>query len=171
MNQSGFQKNTTIHAAFWWFKPDPNIDPIAKETMVEVNSLQTIEANQPLILANANSVTVASNILTITSLGGALRSNATVIFNGFTNASFLNGQVVTILASTTNSMTANFTYVGYPPSYGPMTEPIGAQIIDTAPRVAWLFYPQTNVSTSQAPRELHGQVASLFLYDMEALFA
>ena len=154
MNQSGFQKNTTIHAAFWWFKPDPNIDPIAKETMVEVNSLQTIEANQPLILANANSVTVASNIL-----------------NGFTNASFLNGQVVTILASTTNSMTANFTYVGYPPSYGPMTEPIGAQIIDTAPRVAWLFYPQTNVSTSQAPRELHGQVASLFLYDMEALFA
>jgi len=42
--QSGFQTNTTIHAAFWWYKPDPNDIPPGKEILVEVNGLQYIEA-------------------------------------------------------------------------------------------------------------------------------
>jgi len=41
--QSGFQKNTTIHAAFWWYKPDPSVIPPGKEIMQEVNSLQRVE--------------------------------------------------------------------------------------------------------------------------------
>ena len=41
--QSGFQTNTTIHAAFWWYKPDPAVIPPGKEIMQEVNSLQRIE--------------------------------------------------------------------------------------------------------------------------------
>lgn len=41
--QSGFQTNTTIHAAFWWYKPDPSVIPLGKEIMQEVNSLQRIE--------------------------------------------------------------------------------------------------------------------------------
>lgn len=44
--QSGFQTNTTIHAAFWWYKPDPGTIPPGKEVMVEVNSLQFLEATQ-----------------------------------------------------------------------------------------------------------------------------
>lgn len=43
-SQSGFQLNTTIHAAFWWYKPDPSIVPPPKEIMQEVNSLQRIES-------------------------------------------------------------------------------------------------------------------------------
>ena len=39
--QSGFQTNTTIHAAFWIYKPNNNTD---REVMVEVNSLQFIES-------------------------------------------------------------------------------------------------------------------------------
>jgi len=46
MYQSGFQNNTTIHAAFWLFKPDPTIDPVGREILVEVNGIQYIEANQ-----------------------------------------------------------------------------------------------------------------------------
>ena len=43
--RSGFQSHTTIHAAFWWYKPDP-LDPVGREIMVEVNSIQYIEATQ-----------------------------------------------------------------------------------------------------------------------------
>jgi hypothetical protein len=43
-NQSGFQSNTTIHAAFWWFKPDPAIIPPGKEIIQEINTLQRVEA-------------------------------------------------------------------------------------------------------------------------------
>ena len=42
--QSGFQVNTTIHAAFWIYKPDPSVIPPGKEIMQEVNSLQRVEA-------------------------------------------------------------------------------------------------------------------------------
>ena len=42
--QSGFQANTTIHAAFWWYKPDPSVIPPGKEIIQEVNSLQRVEA-------------------------------------------------------------------------------------------------------------------------------
>jgi hypothetical protein len=43
--QSGFQSNTTIHAAFWIYK-DLAVVPPAKEVMVEINSLQFIESTQ-----------------------------------------------------------------------------------------------------------------------------
>jgi len=45
MPSHGFQTNTTIHAAFWWYKPDPN-DQTGKEIMVEVNGLQFLECTK-----------------------------------------------------------------------------------------------------------------------------
>lgn len=42
-SQSGFQKNTTIHAAFWWYKPDPSANPPGREIMQEVNTIQRVE--------------------------------------------------------------------------------------------------------------------------------
>jgi hypothetical protein len=45
-NQTGFQTNTTIHAAFWIYKPDPAIDPTGQEILVEVNGIQKIESTQ-----------------------------------------------------------------------------------------------------------------------------
>jgi hypothetical protein len=42
-DQSGFQTNTTIHAAFWWYSPDRTVDKTTREAFVEVNSIQYIE--------------------------------------------------------------------------------------------------------------------------------
>lgn len=41
--QSGFQTNTTIHAAFWQYIPDPATIPPGKRILVEINSVQFIE--------------------------------------------------------------------------------------------------------------------------------
>jgi len=43
-NQSGFQSNTTIHAAFWWYKPDKALDPVSREILIEINGVQKIES-------------------------------------------------------------------------------------------------------------------------------
>lgn len=45
-NQTGFQTNAVIFSAFWIYKPDPNIDPIGREQVIEVNGLQKIESTQ-----------------------------------------------------------------------------------------------------------------------------
>jgi len=82
---SGFQVNTTIHAAFWIFRPDSTLDPVGREVIVQVNNIQKIESTQ-----DHNKV--------------------------------------------------------------------------------WIFYAQTDVSTSQRPEILEGPVAQAIMTDMEALF-
>lgn len=84
-SQSGFQTDATISAGFWWYKPDPTIDPTGREIMIEVNGVQKIESN----LSHSK---------------------------------------------------------------------------------VWLYYAANNVSTSQEPYTLEGQVAMAFMTDMEALF-
>lgn len=164
---TGFQANTTIHAAFWIYKPDPTYDPISKEEFIEVNSIQRVECNGQVTLSTIPSVQVASNLLTVTVAGtSGLRVSQLVIFYGLTNATFLNGQVVYINSVGANTFTANFTHA----NYAPTAEPAGAQVVDTTNRVAYLYYAETSVSTSQAPRKLEGAVAARFIYDMEALF-
>lgn len=44
--QTGFQTNTTIHAAFWRYIPDPRQDPTGRVVLVQVNNIQKIEATQ-----------------------------------------------------------------------------------------------------------------------------
>jgi hypothetical protein len=44
-SQHGFQSNTTIHAAYWRYVPDPNAVPPGKEIFVEINGIQFIEAS------------------------------------------------------------------------------------------------------------------------------
>ena len=41
---SGFQTNTTIHAAFWIYIPDPQVTPPGKVIIQEVNTLQRVES-------------------------------------------------------------------------------------------------------------------------------
>jgi hypothetical protein len=163
---SGFQSNTTIHAAFWIYKPDPTVDPISKEQIIEVNSLQKVEANAAVILTNISNVAITSNVLTLT-VGNAsnLRTSQQIIISGLTSATFLNGQVVTINRTLGNTFTANFINPDYPSTADTGT------VTDTTNRTAYLYYPQTDVSTSQAPLKLDGAVAARFIYDMEALFA
>ena len=165
---SGFQSNTTIHAAFWIYKPDPTVDPISKEQIIEVNSLQKVEANAAVVLSSISSTQVTGNVLTVTVAStGNLRTYQQVILSGLTNSTFLNGQVVTVTSVTPTTFSATFQNA----NYGPTTEPAGAQVIDTTNRTAYLFYPEQAVSPSQAPLKLEGAVAAKFLYDMEALFA
>jgi hypothetical protein len=164
---SGFQANSTIHAAFWIYKPDPTIDPVSKEQIVEVNSIQKVEANAAVILSSISSTQVASNVLTITvATSAGMRPYQRVILSGLTNSTFLNGQVVTINAVTPTTFTANFPNA----NYGPTAEPAGALVTDTTNRTAYLFYPEQAVAPSQAPLKLEGAIASRFLYDLETLF-
>jgi hypothetical protein len=247
--ESGFQNNTTIHAAFWIYKPDFTFDPKGKEQMVNVNLLQYIEADQPtvrmqaissisisggvltivgsnnfqnnmnaalinglqnatflnglivpinqatlpqitaampVIKADVSAVQIASNVLTITARQQWV-IGMTVTFSGMVNATFLNGQTVTITSVSRNfadpsgygSFTAAFTHADYA-----FENEIGTAILNTngwsntdtgvvydpAARKVWLFYAESNVSTSQHPRELHGVAAQAFITDMEGLF-
>jgi hypothetical protein len=165
---SGFQSNTTIQAAFWIYKPDPTIDPVSKEEFIEVNSIQRIEANAANVLSTISSTQVTSNVLTATvATTGGMRVNQQVILSGLTNSTLLNGVVVLINKVTPTSFSANFVTA----NYGSTSEPAGAQVIDTTNRTCYLFYAETSVSTSQAPRKLEGAVAATFIYDMEALFS
>lgn len=165
---SGFQSNTTIHAAFWIYKPDPTLDPVSKEQFVEVNSIQKIEANAAVVLGSITSTQVTSNVLTVTvSNTGSLRPYQQVILSGLTNSIFLNGQVVTVNQVTPTTFTATFINANYTAT----AEPVGALVTDTTNRVAYLFYPEAAVSPSQAPLKLEGAVAARFIYDMESLFS
>ena len=164
---SGFQANTTIHAAFWVYKPDPTVDPVSKEQFVEVNSILRIEANAANILSTISSTQVTSNVLTVTVASTAgMRVYQQVILGGLTNTLALNGQVVTIGSVTPTSFTATFPTA----NYGPTAEPAGALVTDTTNRVAYLFYSEMATSPAQAPLKLEGAVAARFIYDMEALF-
>jgi hypothetical protein len=248
--ESGFQLNTTIHAAFWIYKPDFTYDPKGKEVMVNVNNLQYLEADQPtvrmpsissisisgglltvvgvntfqpsmsaalinglqnatflnglivpvstatpqqftatmpVITAPVTEVQIATNVLTITARQQWV-PGMTVTFSGLVNATFLNGQTVTISTVSRNfqdpsgyaSFTATFAHADYPATNeigtatlntGGYSNTDSGKVFDPAARKVWLFYGETNVSTSQHPRELNGIAAQAFVNDMEALFS
>lgn len=165
--QSGFQANSTIHSAWWIFRPDPTVDPVSKETFVEVNGIQYIEANAAVVLASISATQVAANVVTVTvTTTGQMRPTQIVILSGLTNSTFLNGQRLTITSITPTSFNASFTNA----NYGPTAEPAGAQVIDTTHRMCSLYYAETSIATTQQPRKLEGPVAAQFLFDMESLF-
>lgn len=164
---SGFQPNNGIMGVWWIYRPDPILDSTAKEQLIAVERVQHIEATQAEILANISSVQISNNILTLT---GNTVSHTTVgscfLCSGFTNAAFLNRQIITVTSVTPTGVTGAFTHS----DYGSTSEPNGAQTILTRSRKAWLYYAESGVSTSQQPYILEGIVASLFMYDMELTF-
>lgn len=167
---TGFQINTTIHAAWWIYKPDPLVDSVSQEEFFETNGLQRIEANaEILLLGNISTIQVDSNIVLVTGTFepgiAPLRSGQLVIFRGLTNADFLNGQIACVMQATPSGFNAKFTHA----DYGPAAEP-GGQTVDTTGRTAYLTYPEMGISTAQGPRKLSGAVAARFIYDMETLF-
>lgn len=163
---TGFQSNTTIHAAFWIFKPDPSLDPTGREQFVEVNGIQYAEAKQAMVLGSITNVILTSNILTLNIANSSVKPQTMVIFSGLTNATFLNGQIGRVISVSPTQVVISFIAVDYPSA----VEPAGAQMIDAGSAMIELYYASTNVSTSQAPRRLDGVVAAKFIYDMEALF-
>lgn len=164
---SGFQSNTTIHAAFWIYKPDPTITPADKQQFIEVNSIQKVEASLQAILSNVQSVQVTSNVVTLTVDSTAnMRKTQVVILSGLTNASFLNRAVANATVQNATTITFPLTHA----NYGPAAEPTGALVSDAGDRKVWLYYPESAV-TLQAPTILTGPAAALFVYDMEVLFS
>lgn len=150
------------------YKPDPVIDPVSKQELIEVNAIQRIEANAETVLATISSTSVSSNVLTvIVSSTASMRVGQQVIFRNLTdpNDTYLNGQVVTINRVTPTTFTANYTVANYS-----ATSEGSAQVIDTTNRTLYIFYAETTVSTSQAPQKYVGAVAARFIYDLEALF-
>jgi hypothetical protein len=253
--EAGFQNNTTIDAAFWIYKPDFNFDPKGKEVMVNVNLIQHLEVDPPVIrmpqitniaisggvvtvtgtnsfqpyfnaaiingLQNATflnglilpvsnattqqftatmptlqapvtNVMVASDVLTITARQ-IWPVGLTVTFSGLVNATFLNGQTVTITSVSQNfsdpsgyaTFTANFTYANYGTGGCGAGNDIGTATLNTngwnmadsgavydpKERKVWLYYAESAVSPSQRPLILEGIAAQAFINDMEALFS
>jgi len=252
--EAGFQRNTTIQAAFWIYKPDFRFDQHGKEVMINVNNLQYIEvdkptirmpqitniaisgglltvtgvntfqpnfnaaimnglqnatflngkivsvssatpqqftATMPVITAPVTDVMVASNVLTVVARQQWV-VGMTVTFSGLVNATFLNGQTVTITSVSQNfsdpsgyaSFTAAFTNADYGTAGCGSGNEIGLATLNTngytaadsgtvsdpKERTVWLYYNETNVSTSQRAYELKGIAAQAFIDDMEALF-
>src|SRR5271154_451597 len=152
---------------------------------------QQFQAVMPAITARVTGVEVASNILTITA-NQQWVVGMTVTFSGLVNATFLNGQTVTITSVSINptypsgyaTFTAPFTNADYGTAgcgagndtglatlntNGYNVADVGS-VFDPASRDVWLFFAESNVSPSQAPRQLHGIAAQAFIDDMEELF-
>jgi hypothetical protein len=164
---TGFQQNATISSAFWIYRPDPVVNQIDREILVAVNGIQYLEATPAQIVVNSfTSIGISNNLLTIIGSFSGVQPGMNIYFTGLTNAAFLNGEVVIVNSVSGNQFTANFTGV----NYGPTSEPSGAQGVNAGVRTVWLYYAESNVSPSQAPRRLDGVVATLFIYDMEGLF-
>lgn len=247
--EAGFQSNTTIHAAFWIYKPDFSFDPQGKEVMVNVNGLQYLEANQPVIrMPQITNIAISGGILTVSGVnsfqpnmnaalidglaaatflngvivpvsgttGGTISATMPVItapiatiqivsnvltvtarqqfvvgmtatLSGLTNATFLNGQTVTITAVSIDfsdpsgyaTFTAPFTHADYTPQTDTGIATLNTNgysaadsgtVSDPSQRTVWLYYDLTNVTTSERSYILTGVAAQAFITEMEALF-
>lgn len=105
--QTGFQSNTTIHAAFWIYKPDFTYDPKGKEVMVNVNGLQYVEINQPVVRMPAiTNISIAGGVLTISGVNTFQSGMSAALINGLANALFLDGEIVPVNGVTPQQITA-----------------------------------------------------------------
>lgn len=164
----GFQSNTTITSAFWIYKPDPLTSQAGKETFVEVNNIQYIEANLEVLLGNIVSTSVANNILTVnytSTTAGTIRNGQVLILSGLTTSTFLNGALLTVSVVSPTSFNAVFVNANY------STTADTGDVVDTTHRQVSIYYAETSQPSSQTPRKLEGVVAARFIYDMEVLFS
>lgn len=167
-SQHGFQTNTTIQTAFWLYRPDPVTNQVDREVFIQISSIQKIEANPAqIVINNATSVTVLNNVVTIVGPINGITQGMSIYLTGFTNATFLNGLVVTVTLVSPTQFQGNLTNA----NYGPASEPAGAQAANAGSRKCWIYYAEQSISTSQAPVVLEGIPATFFIYQMEALFS
>lgn len=246
---SGFQLNTTIHAAFWVYKPDFRFDPSGKEVMVNVNDLQYLETNQPVIrMPQITNISISGGDLTVTGTNSFQPNMNAALIDGLANATFLNGAIVPVSTVTPGSFTAtmpavtapiatiqilsnvltvtarqqfvvgmtatlsglvNATFLNGqtvtiasvsidfadPSGYATFTAPFvhadyaaqtdvgiatlntngysaadSGTVSDPSQRTVWLYYDLTNVTTSERAYILNGVAAQAFIDDMEELF-
>jgi hypothetical protein len=78
--------------------------------------------------SDIQTVAIAGNILTVTSVANNLTPGTAIIFSGLTNAAFLNGVQLNVQSATPTSFTANYTYTG---SYGPTADTGIASIVQS----------------------------------------
>src|SRR5579863_9374592 len=113
--EAGFQLNTTIHAAFWIYKPDFTYDPKGKEVMVNVNAVQHIEADQPTVrMPSISSISIAGGVLTIVGVNSFQNNMNAALINGLQNATFLNGLIVPVNTATPQQIQATMPTIAAP---------------------------------------------------------
>ena len=100
-------------------------------------------------VAAITNITIASNILTVTA-NNDFAIGATPLLNGLTHATFLNGQVVTVLTSSSTQFTAAFTHANYPSGSGGSGADTGTATITFQPPTLGDGYLQVTL-IQQAP--------------------
>src|SRR5271157_1700387 len=156
--EAGWQLNTTIHAAFWIYKPDFTFDPKGKEIMVNVNNLQYIEANQPTIrMPQITNIAITGGLLTITGVNTFQPSMSAALINGLQNATFLNGVIVPVSSATPTSITATA-----PTIVAPVTEiQIVSDVLTVTARQQWVVGMTVTFSGLVNATFLNGQTVTI----------
>src|SRR5271156_2970165 len=156
--EAGFQKNTTIHAAFWIYKPDFNFDPKGKEIMVNVNNLQYIEANQPTIrMPQITNIAIAGGNLTVTGVNTFQPNFNAALINGLANATFLNGVIVPVSSATPQQFTATM-----PTITAPVQEiQIVSDVLTVTARQQWVIGMTVTFSGLVNATFLNGQTVTI----------
>src|SRR5271157_5868207 len=112
--KTGFQNNTTIHAAFWYFKPDFTFQQEGKELGVNINRLQYWEFNQPTIRTpHITNIAINAGILTVTGVN-TFQSNFSAALNALQSATFLNGVIVPVNSATPQQFLATMPVITAP---------------------------------------------------------
>src|SRR5208282_1390386 len=113
--EAGFQRNTTIQAAFWIYKPDFRFDQHGKEVMINVNNLQYIEVDKPTIrMPQITNIAISGGLLTVTGVNTFQPNFNAAIMNGLQNATFLNGKIVSVSSATPQQFTATMPVITAP---------------------------------------------------------
>lgn len=107
--------NTFVAGQMVTFSGSPATFLNGKTVSVLSANANSFTAVLPADTATVTSVRVLGNVLTILAPNDFV-SGADVIFSGLVNASFLNGQTVTLLTATPSQFTAAFTHVNYGPA-------------------------------------------------------
>jgi|SRR5271157_1385797 len=112
--KTGFQNNTTIHAAFWFFKPDFTYQQEGKQLGVNINRLQYYEFNQPVIRTPLiTNIAINAGVLTVTGVT-TFQSNFSAALSGLQTATFLNGLIVPVNNATPQAFMATMPVIAAP---------------------------------------------------------
>lgn len=98
----------------------------------------TINQSNRQVIAQITSVTVATNVLTITASNN-FPAGTSLLLNGLTTATFLNGQTVTVVSSNGTSFTASFTHGNYSNTADTGTATASAPVWSASPTILYTF--------------------------------
>jgi hypothetical protein len=132
--KTGFQSNTTIHAAFWFFKPDFTYQQEGKELGVNINRLQYWEFNQPVVRTpQITNIAISAGVLTVTGIN-TFQPHFSAALKGLQSATFLNNLIVPVNNATPQQFIATM-----PTITAPVTSiEIASNVLTVTARQQWV---------------------------------